>query len=195
MLEAGAGIFLGLTMRHRVSHLVTFAIGVAGGGVALWGVLLFYSFLSGGPRSVILVLHRGYATLAPILSLLFKLVGLGSLWQQRLFPLVDSFMQWGFQNWLLLFYLGACAVCIPLVLGVYFITNFFLRVLGYQVRPFPGYRLEGLLYTLVRLLFKLIPRQAFARGSWLRHLKCEVRRLNIARLRQRRLEREAKESA
>src|SRR5581483_12128379 len=41
LLESGAGIFLGLTMRYRLSHFLTFLVGVLGGGVALWGVLLF----------------------------------------------------------------------------------------------------------------------------------------------------------
>lgn len=193
LLEAGAGIFLGLTMRYRLSHFLTIALGVVGGGTCLWGVLLFYAFLAGGPRSVILNLHRTYATLAGALSLLFNLVHLGGFWQSWLFPLVDGFMQWGFQNWLLLFFLVSCATCIPLVLGVYFVTNFFLRLLGYRVRPFPGYRLEGLLYGLVLWLLNMLPRRVFARSRALHHFKCEVRRLNIARLRQHRVEKEAKQ--
>lgn len=193
LLEAGAGLFLGLTMRHRLSHFVTSAVGVIGGGACLWGVLLLYAFLAGGPGSVILNLHRTYATLAGSLSLLFNLVHLGGFWQSQLFPLLDGFMQWGFQNWLLLFFLISCVTCIPLVLGVYFVTNFFLRLLGYRVRPFPGYRLEGLLYRLALWLLHLLPRRFFARSRALRHFKCEIRRLNIARLRQRRQEKEARQ--
>jgi hypothetical protein len=195
LLEAGAGLFLGVTMRQRLSHLLTLVLGVLCGALAAWAALLSLSLLTGGTFALILVMHRSYASLASLVGLGFRLVRLGGLWQHTLFPLLDRFMQWGFQHWLLLLYLGACVVCLPLVTIVYFITNFFLRVLGYPVRPFPGYRLEGALYWLARWLFRLVPGRAFARFPLLHDLKRELRRLNIARLRQQRLEREARKSA
>lgn len=216
-LEAGAGLFLGLMMRHRLSHVVTVVVGILGGGVALWGVLLFYTFVGGGASVLLRGMHQTYASLTTLLGLLFGAVCLGGLWQSLLFPLLDRFVQWGFQHWLFFYYLLSCVVCIPLVLGVYFVVNFFLRLLGYRVRPFPGYHLEGwllaLAYGLLRLagwLLALVkwsgalisaryfsrqtPRFVPVRWSALYHLKCEVRRLNIARLRYRRLEKEARES-
>lgn len=195
LLETGAGLFLGVTMRHRLSHLFTITLGVVLGALAAWAVFLFLSLLTGGPGALVLVMHRSYAALTSMLGLIFRLVHLGGLWQHTLFPLLDRFMQWGFQHWLLLLYLAACVACIPLVTAVYFLTNFFLRVLGYQVLPFPGYRLEGALYWLARWLFKLVPGRAFARFPLLHDLKRELRRLNIARVRQRRLAREAKKQA
>lgn len=156
ILEAGAGLFLGLTMRARLSHLLTIGLGVIGGGIALWAVLLLAVLLSGGPYLFLLSLHRLYDFATALLSLVFRFVHLGGLWQQYLFPLVDGFMQWNFQHWLVLVYLFACILCIPMVLAIYFITNFFLRLLGYQVRPFPGYRVEGLLYWLARRLLSLL---------------------------------------
>jgi hypothetical protein len=191
LLEAGAGIFLGLNMRLRLLPLVTFLVGVIGGGAALWAVLLFYVFVGGGALVLLRGMHQGYASLSNIGYQIARFIHLGGFWQQDLYPLIDRFVQWGFQHWLFFYYLTACLVCVPLVLVVYFIVNFFLRVLGYQVRPFPGYLLEGWLLALVNGLFKLLPRWAFVRFSVLKHLKREVRRLNIARLRQRRLEREA----
>lgn len=194
VLEAGAGIFLGLVMRYRLNQLVTIVVGILGGGAALWLVLLFYTFVGGGANVLLRGMHQSYASLTNLLGFLFGAVGLRGFWQSRLFPGLDLFMQWGFQHWLFLYYLFACLVCIPLVIGVYFVVNFFLRLLGYQVRPFPGYRVEGGLLALVRGLFKLVPRRAFARFPVLYHLKCEVRRLNIARLRHYRLEKEARRS-
>lgn len=194
LLEAGAGLFLGLTSRRRLNNFLTCIIGILGGGVALWAVLLFYVFVGGGAILLLRTMHQGYASTANLLGLLFKLLGLGGYWQGSIFPALDGFMQWGFQHWLFLYYLLSCVICVPLVLGVYFVVNFFLRVLGYQVRPFPGYRLEGWLLALVKGLFKLVPRRVFARLPALYHLKCEVRRLNIARLRQRRLEKGARGS-
>jgi hypothetical protein len=247
LLEAGAGLFLGLTMRARLSHVLTIVLGAALGGLALWALLLFFSLLSGGSHLLVRSLHRIYAFITPLLGLFFKLIHLNGLWQQHLFPLLDAFMQWGFQNWLVLFYLLACFLCIPLTIGTYFITNFFLRLLGYRVRPLPGYRVEGLLYWLARGLqnwlvlfyllasllyttlmlgvyfilnffsrfrgyqmrplpgyrlrellywlahglFRPVPRRVYARFPALYNLKREVRRLNMARLRQHHLEKKA----
>ncbi len=190
MLEAGAGIFLGLTMRHRLHHLATILVGVLCGALALSAVLLFFSLLSGGVGALIHGLRQSYYSFIPLVALAFHIVGLGGFWQHTLFPLVDRFVQWGLQNWPILLYLAACAVCTPLVIMAYWITNFFLRLLGHQVDPFPGYRLEGMGYWLALRLLKLIPRKALTRLPLLYHLKCELRRLNIARIHQRRLARE-----
>ncbi|HEX7737284.1 MAG TPA: DUF2232 domain-containing protein, partial [Ktedonobacteraceae bacterium] len=48
LLESGAGLFLGLTMRQRFNQVLTFVVGVMSGGAALWAVLLFYVFVGGG---------------------------------------------------------------------------------------------------------------------------------------------------
>ncbi|HET8842244.1 MAG TPA: hypothetical protein VFN35_12300 [Ktedonobacteraceae bacterium] len=192
LLEVGAGLFLGLTMRHHLSHFLTCVMGVIGGGLGLWAVMLFYSLVSGGPYLLVRAMRQSYVALVPVLGAFFHVINLGSYWQHTLFPLLDRFVQWGLQNWLILFYLVSCLACVPVVVIVYFITNFFLRILGYQVRPFPGDRLEGLFYFLARWFFKLFPRRVLVRVSFLHNLACEVRRLNIARLRRRRFEREAK---
>jgi Predicted membrane protein (DUF2232) len=193
LLEAGAGIFLGLTMRHRLRHFMTIAIGVVCGGLSLAAVILLYSYLAGGPGALVRGLRLSYEHLFPLLGAFFRLVRLGGFWQTTLLPLFNRFMEWGLQNWLILLYLLCCLTCVPVVIIVYFVTNFFLRLLGYQVRPFPGYFLEGLLYRFLLWPFKVIPRRIIARGRLLHVLKREVRRLNIARLRQRRLEKEVGE--
>lgn len=195
LLEAGAGLFLGLTMRQRLSHWGICIIGVLGGGAALWMVAILYAYLGGGPAVILRTLHLTYAALTREAGLLLGLIGLGPLWHERIFPWLDTIMQWGFHNWLLFLYLSSCLGAVPLVLGVYFLVNFFLRVLGYRVRPFPGYRLEGWLHALVRGIFKLVPRRVLRRFSALYRLKAENRRLNISRLRQRRLEKEARGKA
>jgi hypothetical protein len=192
LLETGAGLFLGLTMRHRVRHLLTIASGVAGGGVALWAMLLLLLSVTGGAHTMVRSMQRTYTALTPLIGLLFRLVGLGAFWQHTLLPILNNFMQWGLQHWLLLMLLAAWVICIPLVIAVYLVVNVFLRLLGYQVRPFPGYSLEGWLYELAYRLLKWMPRRALTRLPFLYGLKCEVRRLNIARLRQQRLEKEAR---
>ena len=192
LLESGAGLFLGTTMRLRRGHFVTITVGILCGSLALWAVLALFLFLYSGTAALLRSMQRTYTTVTSILGLVCRFIGLQGFWLHTLLPLLNNFMQWGLQHWLLLFYLGCVVACIPLVIGVYFICNFFLRVLGYTVRPFPGYRLEGLLYWLLRQLFRLVPRRAFARFSGLRNLRREVRRLNMARFRQHRLEKEAR---
>lgn len=192
LLEAGAGLFLGLTMCHRLRHLSTISLGVLCGALALWSVILFATLLSGGPASLIHGLRQAYNSFVPLFALLFKLVGLGTFWHRTLFPLLDRFMQWGFQNWLLLLYLGACLICTPIVIVIYWITNLFLRLLGYQVHPFPGTHLVGPLYWFILKIMQPIPPRILLNFPLLYHLKCEVRRLKMAYSRQRRLARKVR---
>lgn len=194
LLETGAGLFLGLTMRYRLNQTLTVVSGVIGGGVAFWAILLSVLLLTGRASLLVRSMRRTYIALTPLLSLLFGFVHLGGLWQHTLFPALDNFMQWGFQNWPALLLLTSCLSCIPVVIAVYLIVNLFLRLLGYQVRPFPGYRLEGLLYGLAYRLLMFVPAWALARIPVLYSLKRELRRLNIARLRQQRVEKEAREA-
>lgn len=190
-LEASAGLFLGLTMRHRLRNVTIIFVGIVLGALALWSVILLVTLLTGGAGAMVHALRQAYGFFLPFFALLFHVIGLGGFWQRTFFPLLDRFAQWGFQYWPILLYLGACVVCVPLVILVYGITNFFLRLLGYQVRPFPGHRLEGLLYWSISSLLKLVPRRVLARVPPLFYLKREIRRLNILRIRQRRLAREA----
>lgn len=192
VLESGAGLFLGLVMRYRLSHFLTFVFGVLGGGLALWLVLLFYVFVGGGASLLLRNMHQTYVAGTNFLGLVAGWIGLAGFWQHGLFPLIDAFMQWGFQHWLLLYYIVACTFCIPLVAVVYFVVNFFLRLLGYEVRPFPGYLVEGWLLALASGILGLVPRRALSRFPVLYHLKREIRRLNMMRLRHYRLAKEGK---
>jgi hypothetical protein len=218
LLAAGAGLFLGLTMRHRLNPLVTCIIGVLGGGAALWLVLLLYTFVGGGAGVLVRGLHEGYTSTTTLIGVLLRPVGLDGFWLSSILPALNVFMQWGFQHWLFLYYLLTCVTCIPVVPCIYFVVNFFLRMLGYQVSPFPGYRLEGWFLILAGWLLTLVGwfvtlvsqsltlvrwllwfasgrrstlRPGLVRSPTLRPLKRELRRLNIARLHQQRLKKEA----
>lgn len=188
LLEAGAGLFLGLTMRRGLNQLLTIALGILCGGLALWLTLLLLIAVLGGPQLLLRSIRQAYTALTALAGLFSRLVGLGAFWQHTLQPWLDSWMQWGLQHWPVLLLLAACGLCIPLVVIVYTLVNAFVRLLGYQVRPFPGYRLSGLLSWLV---LQLCPAWAVARFPLLRNLRLQVRLLNRARLRQRRAEREA----
>src|ERR1700727_388771 len=115
-------------MRYRLSHAVIIVLGIFGGALGLWAVVITYSFLAGGPAGLIRGMHQTYATLTPLVGAFFKLVALGNWWQETLLPLLNRFMQWALQNWWLLLYLAACFICIPVVICVYLITNLCLRL-------------------------------------------------------------------
>lgn len=192
LLEAGAGLFLGQTMRHRLSYVVTIMIGIVGGALALASISVLLSFLGGGPQALIRGIRVSYEQLLPLIAAIFKLMSLGGFWQSTVLPMLNTFLLWGLQNWFLFLYLASCAVCIPLVLVVYFVTNCLLRLLGYRVRPFPGFRLEGLFYWLILRFLAWMPAKVFTKVPQLYALKREIRRLRRARVHQLRLEKGAK---
>jgi hypothetical protein len=184
LLEAGAGLYLGLAMRHRLSHTAIIVLGVLSGGLALAAALLGVSFLAGGPALLVRSLRVSFEQVLPILGTLFRLLHLGYFWQTTLLPLCNRLLAWGLQNWLLLLGLMCWAFCLPVVIIVYSVTNILLRLLGYQVRPFPGSRLEGWLYWWLLLPMRMLPRRMIYRTRVLHLYIREVRRLNRARLRQ-----------
>lgn len=189
-LEAGAGLFLGVTMRRHLKHGLTVTLGVLCGSLALWLVLLVLVFLLGGPQLFLRLIRQTYAALIPLLGLLLHLFGLDA-WGHTLLPLLDGLMQWGQQHWPVLLLLTSCGICVPLVVVVYLIVNACVRLLGYRVRPFPGPGLWELLYWLASWLCRLCPGWAYARFPLLHTLRCQVRLLNRAYLRRRREEKEA----
>ena len=193
LLGSGAGIFLGVCMRYRLNHFTIILVGIVCGGLALWALQSLLFFLGGGPAIAIRTLHAIYAAFTNLFGSIFSSLNLGGWWQQVPLPVLNQISQWGFAHWPLFLLCICWLTCFPLVIGIYFVTNFFLRLLNYPVRPFPGYYLEGLFYWSVSGFFLLVPHSVLARRSSFPHrLKSQVRRLNIARLHQRRLEREAR---
>src|SRR6185437_2094825 len=116
VLASGAGLFLGMVMRYRLNQFVSIVVGILCGGLALWLVLLFYTFVGGGASVLLRGLHQSYVSMTNVLGFLSGLVHLHGFWQSRLLPALDLFMQWGFQHWLFLYYLSSCLICIPLVI-------------------------------------------------------------------------------
>jgi hypothetical protein len=192
LLEAGAGLYLGLTMRHRLGHMMILVVGVLAGGLTLAGALLAITLLGGGPALLVRSLRVSFEQILPIAGTLFRLVHLGHVWQTTLLPLCNRLLAWGLQHWLLLLCLLCWVFCIPVVIIVYGITNILLRLLGYSVRPFPGTWLEGWLYRVLLFPLRLLPRRIVYRTRILHLYTREVRRLNRGRLRQ---AREARERA
>jgi hypothetical protein len=182
LLGCGAGLFLGLTMKHRMSHFAILFLGIISGLFAYLGLLLFFDLLTGAPLSYIVIgIHAAFNGLVYSLGLIASIIGLSAWWQHTAFPALSSFAALLFSNWWAPVFLFLSIYMVPVVIFVYYITNLFVRLLGYQVHPFPGGKIEAFFYWLLRKLVKLIPKRGIGKHWAAQMLTREVRRLGIAR--------------
>ncbi len=156
LLEATGGLFLGVTMKRNVRHIPLILLGTTCGTFFVYCLLFFLTLLAGLPFTVLLPeLHSVYNALMAIADTLTSRVGLNIWWKQSASPIVSSLAAWGFTYWWAAIYIGGWLLVCPAVIGIYASTNFFVRLLGYEVRPFPGGRLGRLHYRIARSLIKL----------------------------------------
>ena len=183
LLECGAGLFLGLTMKHRMGHFWIIILGTTSGALAFYLLLIVTDLLAGIPLSdLVRGLHATFNAAVHLASALAASVGLGHWWQSNLLPLVNAIAQVAFTYWVIGFYVITWIVLLPVVIAVYYATNLFTRLLGYKVRPFPGGIIERFLYWTLRTLTRLIPERGRIGQHWIaQNLRKEVRRLGIAR--------------
>jgi hypothetical protein len=182
LLECGAGLFLGLTMKHRMGHLAILFLGVTSGTLAFYSLLVLFSLLTGFPLSNLArSVQLTYRAAVGLVGLIAPLVGLSNWWQHSVLPPLDSLANLAFTYWWVTYYIINWIFLIPVVIVVYYIANLFVRLLGYHVRPFPGGKIDDLLYWILRKLTRLIPKGDIGKHWIPRTLNREVRRLGIAR--------------
>ncbi|GCE06885.1 hypothetical protein [Dictyobacter aurantiacus] len=134
--EGLAGLFLGLTMKYRLPHLLVIFLGALGGSTYLFVLIITVAWLTGVPfDTYIRSMHHAYNTVIPILALIAQHVWLGTFWRQQLYPLIAALAQWGFAHWMIMFYALLFLVFIPAIVVIYWTANSFVRLLGYDVRP------------------------------------------------------------
>ncbi len=139
LLEATGGLFLGFTMRHRLSHFLLLLIGITCGALALYIVIFLTTFLFGLPfNMLVLGLHSAYTGAISLLDVLSTSVGLGGLWTHTFLPFITPLAAFGFKYWLALYYVALWVLLCPFVIVIYATTNLLVRRLGYAVRPFPS---------------------------------------------------------
>ncbi len=156
LTEGLAGSFLGITMKLRFHHFPLLVSGILSGSLFLYVAVILLTLLAGASfDDIIHSLHQGYDTVISVLSLLTTRVGLGTQWRQQMYPQVALFSTYAFTYWWLTLYVALCLVLSPIVTAAYLVANSFVRLLGYDVRPFPGGRLNTFLYHISRRLFKL----------------------------------------
>ncbi len=177
LMEAGAGIFLGITMKYRLHYISLIILGTIGGTIAIVAQTLLSILLIG--QGYIDTLVQGFRlTFQGIFSLLNFVapqVGLGAWWQHT-YPAAQHLAALSLTNWfLVLCVLDLIFIC-PVVIVVYYITTFLVRLLGYDVLPFPTGWLNRLLRWITRLLIFIALKLGLGKFWPTRMLIKEIRR-------------------
>ena len=163
LLTSGAGLYLGFTMKRRLAHVPLILLGMTSGMLTLWGMLVVFTLLAGLPLSVFArQLELSYKSGVAVADWLTLQIGLGVWWRQSAMPVLAPLAQVGLAYWWALFPLALWLFLGPVVVLMYSSTNLAVRLLGYDVRPFPGARLERVLAWVVRLpvrLWRRLPRR------------------------------------
>jgi len=155
-IEGMAGLFLGITMKYRLGHIPLLLLGITCGALTAYFLIIFSFLIVGLPfTTIIRLLHQAYDTAIPLITLIATRVGLAVWWKQSIYPTVAAWAAWGFTYWWILFYLGLWAILCPIVTGIYAVTNLFVRLLGYDVRPFPDGKPGKVLYRIARRLVRI----------------------------------------
>ncbi len=165
LLECMGGLFLGVTMKRRIPLLPLLLVGVTCGALAFYAMIVLTSFIFAIPLSTLVdVLHSTYNTLIVFINGLAAHAGLTAWWKHSMYPPIASLADMAFRYWILSFYIGLWVVLCPVVFIIYAFTNSFVRLLGYDVRPFPGGRLGRLMRRLNRRSIRMALKWGIIKG-------------------------------
>jgi hypothetical protein len=143
LLTCAAGLFLGATMRWRWRHLPLLLLGTTGGALAVCGLTVLLSLLAGLPLSIIVrQLDLAYQAGFALADIMAATLGLGAWWRQTAYPALAPIAQTTLEYWWMLYPAALWVFLCPVVALMYFTTNYSVRLLGYDVRAFPGGPIE-----------------------------------------------------
>ena len=160
LLEGIGGLYLGVTMRLRLRDLAIVALGSLGLGASVYALFFVLAFVVGTPiQDIVAALHRDYMRTVATVDLLAARAGVSTVWHTQVLPTITPWVDRAFRYWWALLALYSLLASVPVMLVMYSLTNSFVRVLGYDVRPFPGgwahRRLRRRKRQLVRLGIRL----------------------------------------
>jgi uncharacterized protein YybS (DUF2232 family) len=156
LLTCAAGLFLGATMRRRWRHLPLLLLGSIGGALALCGLTVLFSLVAGVPLSLIVrQLDLAYQASFALADFVASALGYAAWWQQVAYPALAALAQTTLEYWWLLYPAAVWIFLSPVVILMYFTTNYSVRLLGYNVRAFPGGAVERRLVRGARRLLGL----------------------------------------
>jgi uncharacterized protein YybS (DUF2232 family) len=139
LLTCTAGLFLGITMRRGWRHLPLLLLGTTGGALALAGLTILFSLVAGVPLSIIVrQLDLAYQATFALADGLAAWLGYSAWWRQTAYPMLAPLAQTTLEYWWLLYPSVLWIFLSPVVVMMYFTTNYSVRLLGYNVRAFPG---------------------------------------------------------
>ena len=92
-------------------------------------------------------------------------IGLGDWWRLQIYPTFDPLARLLLSYWWLALLVACWLIAWPLVILNYFMTNVLVRLLGYDVRPFPGGWIDRLLRRIASRLVKARIRRSRQRGA------------------------------
>ncbi len=180
LLECGAGLFLGLTMRYRLHYIPLIFIGTTGSAILFFGSTLLTILLLGQPfiDTLLQGLRVGYVALFSLLGFIAPQIGLGPWWHNA-YPIARHLADLTLTYWLLLLFVTDWMITCPLVIIVYYTTTFLVRLLGYNVRPFPDGRINRIIQWFIRLVIRVALKSGLGKYWIIRTLIKEVRRQSI----------------
>ena len=182
VVEGTGGLFLGITMRNRWRHLPLLFVGVTCGAIALFSLIVLSYLLLGIPLSdLVRGMHQAFTAALAVMNPLATSLGLGATWQHSVLPMVNSVANLAFTHWLATLYVVSWIGLCPVVAGIYYLTGLFVRLLGYEVRPFPGGRLQKLLRWLAQKVTRWIGKSPLGKRPAMHTLLRQIR-LYIGRI-------------
>lgn len=157
LLTCTAGLFLGITMRNRWPHVPLILLGTTGGALAVYGLAIMFSLVAGVPLSLMArQLELAYQGTFALAELATAWLGYAAWWRETAYPALAPLAQATLEYWWLLYPAALWVFLCPIVVLTYFTTNYSVRLLGYNVRAFPGGAIERRMARGARRLIGLI---------------------------------------
>lgn len=154
-LSGAGGLFLGITMKLRLRHIPLLLLGITSGALTLYCLLFALALIIGPPlTTTVPAMHRAYDSVVSLMALIATNLGLGAWWRLNIRPLFAWLATPLFTYWWITFYLALWTLLSPFVFLIYVATNWFVRLLGYDVRPFPSAGFERLVLRIGRSLIR-----------------------------------------
>jgi hypothetical protein len=171
-IEIMGGLYLGVTMRFRLPHVLLILLGATCGTLAFYVLFGAVDVLTGIPVSTyIQFLHRTYVAVLNFLALIIQKIdgtflhGLEHYWLYHIMPLLTSLGDIAFTYWWATLFVLFWGFSLISTLLIYTSTNVVMQLLEYEVDPFPSERFMRRVQHLRRRILKLLRKYRIARGS------------------------------
>src|SRR5436305_4647898 len=134
-------------MKYRLHYLPLILLGTTGSSILLIGLTLLNILLLGKAffNTLILGFRAIYNLLFSVMNFTTSQVGLATWWRS-IYPVARHLADLTLTYWLAALIIVDWFTLLPVVIIVYYITTFLVRLLGYDIRPFP----DGWINTFIQ---------------------------------------------